>query len=78
MAGWPAPQIDRVARPGHCRTDEIKRAAVGNKIVPEIWQEAHNVVLYARPGAVTARRTLTDFGVSGFAGPDYINTGFVK
>jgi peptide/nickel transport system substrate-binding protein len=51
---------------------------MGNQIDRLLWQEAHSVVLYARPGVVAVRANLANFGASGFADPDYIDAGFTK
>lgn len=72
------PQIDALFAQGIAELDDTKRAVIGNEIDQKIWQEAHSVVLYARPGAVAVRANLANFGASGLADPDYIDAGFVK
>ncbi|HEY4006041.1 MAG TPA: ABC transporter family substrate-binding protein [Pseudonocardia sp.] len=72
------PEIDTLFAKGTSELDDTKRADIGNQIDRLIWQEAHSVVLYARPGAVAERANLANFGASGFADTDYIDAGFMK
>jgi peptide/nickel transport system substrate-binding protein len=72
------PEIDALLARGVAELDDTKRAEIGNQADRLIWQQAHSVILFARPGAVAVRKNLANFGASGFADPDYINAGFVK
>jgi peptide/nickel transport system substrate-binding protein len=72
------PQIDGLITQGLAELDDTKRAALGNQADRLLWQQAHSVILYARPGAVAERSNLANFGASGFADFDFINAGFVK
>ena len=62
---------------GTVELDDAKRADLGNQVDRLIWQEAHHLPLYARPGAYAVRSTLANFGASGFADTDLINAGFM-
>ncbi|HEX4356929.1 MAG TPA: ABC transporter family substrate-binding protein [Pseudonocardia sp.] len=73
-----SPQIDALFQQGMAELDDTKRAEIGNEADRLIWQQAHSVVLYARPGTVAARANLANFGATGLADIDYINAGFVK
>jgi peptide/nickel transport system substrate-binding protein len=73
-----SPEIDALFNQGSAELDDTKRAAIGNQVDRLLWQEAHSVVLYARPGAVAVRANLANFGASGFADWDYIDAGFTK
>jgi peptide/nickel transport system substrate-binding protein len=73
-----SPEIDTLLRQATAELDDAVRGEIGNHVDRLIWQQAHSVVLFARPGAVAARQNLANFGASGFADPDYINAGFVK
>jgi peptide/nickel transport system substrate-binding protein len=73
-----SPEIDALFRQGIAELDDVKRADIGNRADRLIWQEAHSVVLYARPGAVAARANLANFGAPGFADIDYVDAGFVQ
>jgi peptide/nickel transport system substrate-binding protein len=73
-----SPEIDKLFAQGTAELDDTKRAAVGDQVDRLIWQEAHSVILYARPGAVAVRSNLANFGASGFADWDFIDAGFVK
>jgi peptide/nickel transport system substrate-binding protein len=72
------PQIDGLIAQGLAELDDTQRAVLGNQADRLLWQQAHSVILYARPGAVAERSNLANFGASGFADPDYIDAGFVK
>jgi peptide/nickel transport system substrate-binding protein len=72
------PEIDALYAQGSAELDDGKRAEIGNHIDTLVWQEAHSVVLYQRPGTVAVRSGLANFGAIGLADPDYINAGFVK
>jgi peptide/nickel transport system substrate-binding protein len=73
-----SPQIDALFAKAITELDDARRADLGNQIDRLIWQEAHTIVTYARPGAVAVRSHLANFGASGFADTDYINAGFLK
>ena len=73
-----SPEIDALFRRGNAELDPAKRAAIGNQVDRLIWQQAHSVYFYARPGAVAERANLANFGARGFADPDYIDAGFLK
>ena len=73
-----SPQIDALFAKGNAELDDTKRAAIGNQIDTLLWQEAHSVVIYARPGAVATRANLANFGAWGFADWSFINAGFLK
>jgi peptide/nickel transport system substrate-binding protein len=73
-----SPEIDKLFAQGTAELDDTKRAAIGDQVDRLIWQEAHSVILYPRPGAVAVRSNLANFGAFGFADWDYINAGFVK
>lgn len=73
-----SPEIDALFTRAIAELDDVKRAELGNRIDRLIWQEAHTVVLYPRPGTVAVRSTLANFGAPGLADIDYINAGFVK
>ena len=72
------PEIDNLYVQGIAELDDTKRADIGNRIDTLVWQQAHSVVIYQRPGAVAVRSNLANFGASGLADIDYINAGFVK
>jgi peptide/nickel transport system substrate-binding protein len=71
-------QIDALFAQGNAELDDTRRAAIGNQVDRLIWQQAHSVIFYARPGAVAERSTLANFGAKGFAQTDYIDAGFVQ
>jgi peptide/nickel transport system substrate-binding protein len=73
-----SPEIDALFKQGIAELDDTKRAEIGNRIDRLIWQQAHSVVLYARPGTVAVRANLANFGAPGLADIDYIDAGFVK
>ena len=73
-----SPEIDALFAHGIAELDDTKRAEIGNRIDRLIWQQAHSVVLYARPGTVAVRANLANFGAPGMADIDYIDAGFVK
>ena len=73
-----SPEIDALFAHGIAELDDTKRAEIGNRIDRLIWQRAHSVVLYARPGTVAVRASLANFGAPGLADIDYIDAGFVK
>ena len=73
-----SPQLDALLTEAIAELDDAKRADLGNQIDRLIWQEAHTVVTYPRPGTVAVRSTLANFGAPGLAEKDYINAGFVK
>jgi peptide/nickel transport system substrate-binding protein len=72
------PQIDALFAQGTAELDNTRRAAIGNQIDRLLWQQAHSVILYARPGAVAVRASLANFGASGFADWDYVDAGFTR
>jgi peptide/nickel transport system substrate-binding protein len=72
------PKIDALFAQGIAELDDTKRAQIGNQIDRLIWQDAHSVVLYARPGAIAERDNLANFGATGFADTDYVDAGFLK
>jgi peptide/nickel transport system substrate-binding protein len=73
-----SPEIDGLLRQATAELDDTKRAAIGNQADRLIWQQAHSVILFARPGAVAVRQNLANFGAAGFSDPNYIDAGFVK
>jgi peptide/nickel transport system substrate-binding protein len=73
-----SPQIDALIEQANAELDDTRRAALANQTDRLIWQQAHSVILYARPGAVAERANLANFGARGFADPDYIDAGFLK
>jgi peptide/nickel transport system substrate-binding protein len=73
-----SPEIDALIDQGNAELDNTKRAAIGNQADRLIWQQAHSVIFYARPGAVAERANLANFGAKGFAETDYIDAGFLK
>jgi peptide/nickel transport system substrate-binding protein len=73
-----SPEIDALFKQGIAELDDTRRAEIGNRIDRLIWQQAHSVVLYARPGTVAVRANLANFGAPGLADIDYIDAGFVK
>jgi peptide/nickel transport system substrate-binding protein len=73
-----SPQIDALLSQGNAELDDTKRAVIGNQLDQLLWQEAHSVVIYARPGAVAVRANLANFGAWGFADWNFINAGFLK
>jgi peptide/nickel transport system substrate-binding protein len=72
------PRIDELFTQAIAELDDERRAALGNQIDRLIWQEAHTVPLYPRPGTVVVRANLANFGAPGLAEKDYINSGFLK
>jgi peptide/nickel transport system substrate-binding protein len=73
-----SPEIDALIKKGNAELDDAARTAIGNQADTLIWQQAHSVIFYARPGTVAVRANLANFGARGFADPDYINAGFLK
>lgn len=73
-----SPEVDRLFTQASGELDDAKRADLGNQADRLIWQEAHSVVLYARPGTVAVRSNLANFGAAGLADRDYIDAGFLK
>jgi len=71
-------QIDALFAKGNAELDDTKRVAIGNQIDKLVWQQAHSVILYARPGAIAERANLANFGAWGFADWNFINAGFLK
>jgi peptide/nickel transport system substrate-binding protein len=72
------PRIDELFTQAIAELDDDRRAELGNQIDRLIWQEAHTVPLYPRPGTVVVRSNLANFGAPGLAEKDYLNAGFVK
>ena len=73
-----APEIDALLNRATAELDDTTRATLGNQADRLVWQQAHSVILYARPGTIAERANLANFGARGFADPDYINAGFLK
>ncbi|HEY1967121.1 MAG TPA: ABC transporter family substrate-binding protein [Pseudonocardia sp.] len=71
-------ELDALFDQGNAEFDETKRAAIGNRADRLIWQEAHSVVLFARPGTVAVRANLANFGAWGLADWNFINAGFAR
>ena len=71
-------QIDALFDQGDAELDDAKRVTIANQTDRLIWQQAHSVILYARPGAVAERTNLANFGAWGFADWNFINAGFLK
>ena len=71
-------EIDALFQQGNAELDDTKRADIGNRIDRLIWQQAHSVMLFNRPGAVAERANVANFGARGYADFDYINAGFLK
>ncbi len=72
------PEIDAQFTQGISELDDAKRAQLGNNADRLIWQQAHSVMLYARPGAVAIRSNVANFGAFGLANRNYIDAGFLK
>jgi peptide/nickel transport system substrate-binding protein len=70
------PKIDALFAQGLAELDDTRRAAIGDQLDRLVWAEAHDVPLFARPGAVVVRANLVNFGAFGFADFDYIDAGF--
>jgi peptide/nickel transport system substrate-binding protein len=73
-----SPRIDTLIDQGLAELDDTKRAAIANQTDKLIWQQAHSLILYARPGAIAERANLANFGAWGFANWNFINAGFLK
>ncbi|WP_028937521.1 ABC transporter family substrate-binding protein [Pseudonocardia spinosispora] len=72
------PEIDALYDQGITQLDDTKRAEIGNRIDKLVWQQAHSVMIYTRPGAVAVRGNLANFGTFGLADRNYIDAGFLK
>lgn len=58
--------------------DDTRRAALGNQIDTQLWQEAIDVPLYQSPGVRLVAKNIANFGAFGFTDIDYTAIGFVK
>lgn len=72
------PKIDALFAQGLAELDDTRRAAIGDQLDRLVWAEAHDVPLFARPGAVVVPANLVNFGAFGFADFDYIDAGFAQ
>ena len=72
------PRVDALFAQGLVELDDARRAALGDQLDKLVWAEAHDVPLFARPGAVVVRANLVNFGAFGFADFDYTDAGFAQ
>jgi peptide/nickel transport system substrate-binding protein len=71
-------ELDALYTQGTAEFDPAKRAEIGNRVDRLIWQHAHSIILFNRPGAVAVRENLANFGAWGLATWNFTNAGFVK
>jgi peptide/nickel transport system substrate-binding protein len=73
-----SPELDALYAQGIQEFDPVKRAELGNRADRLIWQNAHSIILFNRPGAVAVRTNLANFGAWGLATWDFSNAGFLR
>jgi peptide/nickel transport system substrate-binding protein len=72
-------EIDRLYTEANAELDRTKATELANQIDALIWQEVHSLTLYQRPELIATRKTLANFGASGFADPwVYQDIGWMK
>ena len=72
------PRIGALYARGLTELDDAKRADLGNQADQVIWQEVHNLPLYAGTGAFAVRSTVANFGAKGLGDWDFVHAGFTR